>query len=117
MTTLIWSKQDSSFLGSIPTYGYVNVEDAELYGIDAEATISLTSRLDVETAIAWVEGKDRDTNDHLSAIAPLNGRIGLRYAAPLSNGMRLHPARPGHPLRPSTQCVGQRKRDAGLYHC
>jgi len=81
-------KQDSSFLGSIPTYGYVNVEDAELYGIDAEATIRLTSRLDVETAIAWVEGKDRDTNDHLSAIAPLNGRIGLRYAAPLNNGMR-----------------------------
>ncbi|MDY0397573.1 MAG: TonB-dependent receptor [Desulfuromonas thiophila] len=81
-------KQDSSFLANIPTYGYVNVEDAELYGVDAEATLHLTSRLNLETAIAWVEGKDRDTDEHLSAIAPLNGRIGLRYAAPLTNGMR-----------------------------
>ena len=81
-------KQDSSFLANIPTYGYVNVEDAELYGVDAESTIQLTSRLDLETAIAWVEGKDRDTNEHLSAIAPLNGRIGLRYAAPLTTTMR-----------------------------
>ncbi|MGD9849029.1 MAG: TonB-dependent receptor plug domain-containing protein [Desulfuromonas sp.] len=81
-------KQDSSFLANIPTYGYVNVEDAELYGIDAEATLHLTSRLDLETAIAWVEGKDRDTHEHLSAIAPLNGRIGLRYAAPLTDSMR-----------------------------
>lgn len=81
-------KQDSSFLGSIPTYAYVNVEDAELYGFDAEATIHLSPRLDLEGAIAWVEGKNRDTREHISAIAPLNGRIGLRYAAPLVNGMR-----------------------------
>ncbi|MFW6387323.1 MAG: TonB-dependent receptor plug domain-containing protein [Thermodesulfobacteriota bacterium] len=81
-------RQESSFLAGIPTYVYVNVEDAELYGVDAEATIHLSSRLDLETAIAWVEGRDRDTHEHLSAIAPLNGRIGLRYAAPLTNGMR-----------------------------
>jgi hemoglobin/transferrin/lactoferrin receptor protein len=80
-------KQESSFLGSIPTYAYANVEEAELYGVDAEAIIHLSPHLDLETAIAWVEGKDRDTRDHLSAIAPLNGRIGLRYAAPLANGM------------------------------
>ncbi|MDY0184368.1 MAG: TonB-dependent receptor [Desulfuromonadaceae bacterium] len=79
--------QDDSFLANIPTYRYVNVEDAELYGFDAEATFRLIPHLDLETAIAWVEGKDRDTHDHLSSIAPLNGRIGLRYAAPLGDTM------------------------------
>lgn len=81
-------EHNSSFLANIPTYGYVNVEDAELYGFDADATLSLTSHLDVEAAIAWVEGKDRDSHDHLSAIAPLNGRIGLRYSALTTNQMR-----------------------------
>ncbi|MBN2874321.1 MAG: TonB-dependent receptor, partial [Spirochaetales bacterium] len=81
-------KQDSAFLADIPTYGYLNVEDAELYGIDGEATIRLTTYLSLETAIAWVEGRDRHSHDHLSAIAPLNARIGLRYAAALAGGSR-----------------------------
>ncbi|MDY0190319.1 MAG: TonB-dependent receptor [Desulfuromonas sp.] len=81
-------EQENSFLANIPTYGYVNVDNAEIYGVDAEGNFSLTQSFAVETAISWVEGKDRDNHAHLSAIAPLNGRIGLCYSALLSKNIR-----------------------------
>lgn len=79
------SKQSDSFMESISTYQYVNVEDAELYGFDWETTFKLNSCFDLMATMAWVEGKDVDTREHLNSIPPLNGSVVLRFNEEITN--------------------------------
>ncbi len=37
--------QDTPFITGIPTYKYTNVQNAELYGFEAEGQVSLTEHL------------------------------------------------------------------------
>ena len=58
---------------------FTNV-DAELYGIDADAALTITPTLQLEGTISYVRGRRRDKSDNLYRIAPLRGRAALTYA-------------------------------------
>ncbi|BBO93118.1 TonB-dependent receptor [Desulfosarcina ovata] len=80
--------QDTSFISDIPTYKYVNVQDAELYGFDGEAQFAFTDSFSVFGTISSVVGKDRDSGDRLNNIPPLNGTLGVRWESHLYDTMR-----------------------------
>lgn len=71
--------QKTSFISGIPTYKYINVQNAELYGFEGEAQVGLTDHLGLFGVISSVVGKDRDTSDRLNNIPPLNGTLGVRW--------------------------------------
>ena len=75
--------QTDSFASDISTYKYVNVSDAELYGMDASGQFTLIKGLNLFGTIAYVVGEDRDSGDSLNNIPPLNGTLGARWQAPL----------------------------------
>lgn len=57
---------------------YSNVE-AELYGIEAEASYLLTPQLQLSAALAWLEGNNKTDNTDLSRISPLELTTALNY--------------------------------------
>ena len=77
--------QPDSFASDIPTYKYVNVQDAALYGVDASAQFTLVDGLNLFGTVAYVVGEDRDSGDALNNIPPLNGTLGARWQAAFSN--------------------------------
>lgn len=79
--------QPESFISDIPTYKYTNVQDAELYGFDAEAEVMVFDRLDLFANLAYVVGKDRDSGDRLNNISPLNGTVGIHWEDKLGGGI------------------------------
>ncbi|MFK5954570.1 MAG: TonB-dependent receptor [Desulfobacterium sp.] len=79
--------QSKSFISNIPTYKYTNVQDAELYGFDAETEVGIFDNLDLFANISYVVGKDRDSGDQLNNIAPLNGTIGAHWEDELRGGI------------------------------
>jgi len=72
--------QDNSFISNIPTYKYTNVTEAELYGFEAGADVTVSKQISLFGDVAYVVGKDRDTGDRLSNIPPLNGTLGARWS-------------------------------------
>jgi len=68
-----------AFISNIPTYQYVNVRNAELYGFDGDAEIQLSQQLSLFAQLAYVVGRDRDSHDRLNSIPPLNGTLGVRW--------------------------------------
>ena len=57
---------------------YKNV-DAELYGIEAEVSYVFNSNLTLGSSLAWIKGKNKDDDTHLSRIAPLELTTSLDY--------------------------------------
>ena len=62
-----------------PKEKYLNITDAELYGFEVSAEYDLLSWLTIFGNLAHVQGKDRDTDDYLYNIPPLNGLTGIRF--------------------------------------
>jgi len=71
--------QSTPFVSGIPSYKYTNVTEAELYGFDAAADFAVTKNITLFGDIAYVVGIDRDTDNKLSNIPPLNGKLGARW--------------------------------------
>ncbi|MGB0282832.1 MAG: TonB-dependent copper receptor, partial [Neptuniibacter sp.] len=57
---------------------YKNV-DAELYGIEAEVSYAFSSNLTLGSSLAWIKGKNKNDDTHLSRIAPLELTTSLDY--------------------------------------
>jgi len=57
-----------------PVLQYDNLE-AELYGADGSWRWTATSSLTLGGTVSYVRGENRDTNDNLYRIAPLNGEV------------------------------------------
>ncbi|WP_205602622.1 TonB-dependent hemoglobin/transferrin/lactoferrin family receptor [Chelativorans alearense] len=55
--------------GFVPVPGYVNIESAEIYGFEVEAAYD-ADHVFAEAGYSYVVGKDRDTDDYLTTIAP-----------------------------------------------
>lgn len=55
--------------------------DAEIWGVDAAWSYELSDRLLLDGIVSLARGKRTDTNDHLYRLSPLNGSVGLTYAA------------------------------------
>lgn len=55
--------------------------DAEIWGLDAAWTYEITDSLLLDGIVSLARGKRTDTNDHLYRLSPLNGSVGLTYAA------------------------------------
>jgi hemoglobin/transferrin/lactoferrin receptor protein len=72
-------RQAQSFLSGIPTYRYVNVRNAELYGAEGEAQFFVLRNCSVFAGFSSVEGKNREDNSNLHNIPPLNGTLGVRW--------------------------------------
>lgn len=62
--------------GSADLYANVN---AELYGVEAEINYVLGSGFTLGSSLAWVRGENRDDNQPLSRIAPLELTTSLDY--------------------------------------
>lgn len=62
-----------------------NIEDAEIYGIEARAGVELGRFSDalagwsLKGAAAWSKGEDRTTNQPLTSIDPLRATLGIAY--------------------------------------
>ena len=54
--------------------------DADFFGVDVPWAVTLTDTWGLAGNLDYVRGKRRDIDDDLFRIAPLNGRIALRYA-------------------------------------
>ncbi|GAA0783423.1 TonB-dependent copper receptor [Marinobacterium sediminicola] len=57
---------------------YENI-DADLYGLDFELVWQINENLQLSNGIAWVKGRNRDDNTHLSQIPPLTATLALDY--------------------------------------
>jgi len=66
---------------------FVNVDDAELYGADGSLEFDLLKELTLFGNMAYVVGRDRKSHDRLNTIPPLNGILGARWHAQLTNGL------------------------------
>lgn len=76
---------DEIWMGK-PKDKYINISDAELYGFEASAEHDLLTWLTLFGNLAYVTGKDTDSDDYLSSIPPLNGLAGVRFH--LANGKK-----------------------------
>lgn len=65
--------------GSAPL-AFANV-DANLWGGDMAWQFTLADRWSLDGIVSYVRGERRDVSDKLYRVAPLNGSIGLTYAA------------------------------------
>ncbi|MDJ0904779.1 MAG: TonB-dependent receptor [Woeseiaceae bacterium] len=55
--------------------------DAEIWGLDAAWSYELSDNLLLDGIVSLARGKRTDTNDPLYRLSPLNGSVGLTYAA------------------------------------
>ena len=66
-------------------YTNQNISKAEIYGVEFSARLNLDEALSApeglysKFSIAYAEGKNKDTGDHIDSVAPLNGVVGLGY--------------------------------------
>lgn len=56
-----------------------NRSKVRIYGAEATAHWEFLTQWKLWGSVAWAVGKDRQTNQHLSSVAPLSGLIGLGY--------------------------------------
>lgn len=57
-----------------------NLRNAEIQGVETILEYRFNDHWRLETALAWTEGTDSDTEEPLRRIPPLNGNARLRYA-------------------------------------
>lgn len=67
------------FLPGIPTYQYVNVHNAELYGAEGEARYFILREFSAFANASTVIGRDRETHAELQNIPPANATLGARW--------------------------------------
>ncbi|OEF27628.1 TonB-dependent hemoglobin/transferrin/lactoferrin family receptor [Vibrio rumoiensis] len=66
-------------------YTKENINKAEIYGAEFSSTTMLDQAFGApkglysKLSVAYAEGRDKDTGDHLDSVAPLTGNIGLGY--------------------------------------
>ncbi len=78
----------ASLLPGIPTpdgaplKGYANLDHALLYGGEITAAWALTDTWQMSANASYTEGVNGDTDGHLAEIAPLTGRVEVRYDDP-----------------------------------
>lgn len=60
------------------SYQKQNVGKAQLFGFDARIDYNFLQRYVVYASVAYVNGKDRETDEYLPQIPPLNGTLGLK---------------------------------------
>ncbi len=70
------------------TREYVNVSDAELYGIDGSLEFDVLESLILFGNLAYVKGRDRGSHEYLNSIEPLNGVLGVRWQDVTPQGMK-----------------------------
>lgn len=56
-----------------------NLDKVRIYGAEATAHWQFAPNWKLWSSVAWAEGKNRETNDYLNTVAPLNGRFGLSF--------------------------------------
>ncbi|GGD59551.1 TonB-dependent hemoglobin/transferrin/lactoferrin family receptor [Lacimicrobium alkaliphilum] len=81
---------DNVVVGSAPSpipgvqrveYQYQNKDSARIYGAEASINAWLNDAWEINTAIAYSQGKDSESDSYLSSISPLTGTLMLRYNA------------------------------------
>ncbi len=55
--------------------------DAEIWGLDAAWSYTLSDNLLLDGIVSLARGQRRDIDDHLYRLSPLNGSVGLTYSA------------------------------------
>ena len=79
---------NDSSLGTIDgkdAYTKENISKAEIYGAEFSSTTMLDQAFGApkglysKLSVAYAEGRDKETGDHLDSVAPLTGNIGLGY--------------------------------------
>lgn len=58
-----------------PVLQYQNVDDVQLYGVDASAAWDVTRQVTLRGTLSYVRGRNLDTDDNLYRIAPLRGTV------------------------------------------
>lgn len=64
-----------------------NLDKAEIYGVELSSTLLLDEAINApkgmytKLSIAYAEGRDKKTGDHLDSVAPLTSNLGLGYDA------------------------------------
>jgi iron complex outermembrane receptor protein len=71
----------SMMMSGQPALQFANV-DAEIWGVDIAWKYELGDRWYVDGIVSYTRGRRTDVSDNLYRLAPLNGSIGLTYAAP-----------------------------------
>ena len=66
-------------------YTKENINKAEIYGAEFSSTTMLDTAFGApqgfysKVSVAYAEGRDKDTGEHLDSVAPLTGNLGLGY--------------------------------------
>jgi len=58
---------------------FQNLDEAELYGVDASAGYDLGAHVSLRTTLSYVRGRDLDNDDNLYRIAPLHGTVAVEH--------------------------------------
>ena len=66
-------------MNRLPVLEYTNLDQAELYGVDAGGEWEFVKQLTLSGSLSYVRGEDGEHDDNLYRIAPLRGRIGLEW--------------------------------------
>ena len=64
-----------------PALQFTNI-DAKIWGFDVAWRYAMTDRLYLDGVATYVRGRRTDVADNLYRLAPLNGSVGLTWAAP-----------------------------------
>lgn len=81
---------ETSVVGTSPTvipgmqrieYQYVNKDAVTIKGFEASLTHWLTDFIRVDSAMAYVTGRNDETNEYLTSISPVAGNLSLSYNA------------------------------------
>lgn len=79
---------DSSKVGTQngkDVYTTENISNAEIYGIEFASTVNLDAAFNAprglysKFSVAYAEGRDKDSDEHLDSVAPLTGVAGIGY--------------------------------------
>jgi len=80
-STNMMANMISTMMSGRPALQFANV-DAEIWGADIAWKYELSDRWFVDGIATYTRGRRTDVSDNLYRLAPLNGSIGLTYAAP-----------------------------------
>ena len=58
---------------------FQNLDEAELYGVDASGRYDLGAHLSLRSSLSYVRGRDLDNDDNLYRIAPLHGTVAIEH--------------------------------------
>ncbi len=88
ITNYIDLVNNGTLFAGLPTREYVNVADAELYGLDGSLEYDLLKGLTAFGGVGYVVGRAVGSHAPLNSIPPLNGRAGLRWQDELAGKVK-----------------------------